>query len=317
MKDGPDHQRIPAPPGSPDSHDGRWRRVLARDESADGAFVYAVTSTGIYCRPSCPSRKPAPERVRFFPLPEIAERAGFRPCKRCRPQDGPDSPDPQVVLVRRAVRLIEDAPGGIPTLAELGRGTGTSPHHLQRLFTRLVGLSPRKYAEALRLRRLKAGLKAGDGVAGALYGAGYESSSRLYEKAAPHLGMTPASYAKGGRGARIAFATADSPLGRLLVAATERGVAMVALGASDRELERALGDEFPAAEIERDRGTLGGHLKAIVAHLSGRTRRIDLPLDVRATAFQWRVWRALAAIPVRIYLLTIDKYFLSQGRIEE
>ena len=219
--------------------DPRWHRVLARDVAADGAFVYAVRSTGIYCRPSCPSRKPGPEKVRFFAIPEGAERAGFRACKRCRPKDA-SAPDRRLAAVRRACRVIGDRDDGIPTLAELGRETGFSPHHLQRLFTGALGLSPRKYAEALRVERLKGRLKRGEGVAGALYGAGYGSVSRLYEKAGPHLGMTPASYARGGLGAEIAFATAASPPdigGRLLVAATARGVCMVALGGGDGDLE--------------------------------------------------------------------------------
>ncbi len=278
--------------------DPRWHRVLARDVAADGAFVYAVHSTGIYCRPSCPSRKPAPERVRFFTIPETAERAGFRACKRCRPKDAP-APDRRLAAVRRACRVIEDRDGPIPTLAELGRATGMSPYHLQRVFTRLVGLSPRKYAEALRVERLKVGLKRGEGVAGALYGAGYGSVSRLDEKAPAHLGMTPASYAKGGRGAEIQFAAADSPPnigGRLLVAATEKGVCMVALGGDDRELEKDLRREFPAAEI-RHGDTLGGHLEAVLDHVADPIFPLDLPLDVRATAFQWRVWECLRDIP--------------------
>ena len=212
-------------------------------------------------------------------------------------KDGSDIADPRLALVGRTCRLIEAAEDRIPTLAELGRATGMSPHHLQRVFTRLVGLSPRKYGEVLRLGRLKAGLKAGNGVADALYGAGYGSSSRLYEKAPAHLGMTPASYARGGRGAEIAFATAASPLGRLLVAATEKGVCMVALGDDDGVLERALRDDYPAAEIVSDGGRLKGPLGAVLDHLSGKLPHLDLPLDVRATAFQWRVWECLRDIP--------------------
>lgn len=212
-------------------------------------------------------------------------------------KDGPAFADPRLALVGCACRLIEAAEDRIPTLAELGRSTGMSPYHLQRVFTRLVGLSPRKYGEALRLGRLKTGLKTGNGVADALYGAGYGSSSRLYEKAPAHLGMTPASYARGGRGAEIAFATAASPLGRLLVAATERGVCMVALGDNDGALERALRDDYPAAEIVSDGGWLEGPLGAVLDHLSGKLPHLDLPLDVRATAFQWRVWECLRDIP--------------------
>lgn len=275
--------------------DPRWTKVLGRDAAADGAFVYAVTSTGVYCRPSCPSRRPAPARVRFFAVPEAAEAAGFRPCRRCRPDAAP-APDPGIAAVRRACRVIGAAEDGIPTLADLGRETGHSPHHLQRLFKRHLGLSPRKYGEALRLGRLKEGLRAGEGVAGALYGAGYGSPSRLYEKAAPQLGMTPASYQKGGRGARIAYATAESPLGRVLVAATEKGVCMVVLGAGERGLVNALAAEYPAAEIRRDEGALSGRLDAVLDRIGGGPGA-ELPLDVRATAFRWRVWEALSAIP--------------------
>ncbi|MFQ5765564.1 MAG: bifunctional DNA-binding transcriptional regulator/O6-methylguanine-DNA methyltransferase Ada [Rhodospirillales bacterium] len=275
--------------------DPRWARVLGRDAGSDGTFVYAVTSTGVYCRPSCPSRKPAPERVRFFPLPEAAEVAGFRPCRRCRPERTP-APDPGLEAVRHACREIAASEDGIPTLSELGRETGLSPHHLQRLFKGLLGVSPRKYGEALRLQRLKKGLRGGERIADALYGAGYGSSSRLYEKAGPHLGMTPASYAKGGQGARIAYATAESPLGRLLVAATAKGVCMVALGSGEKALIRELEAEYPAAEIRRNEGALTGRLTAVLNRIGGGPGG-DLPLDVRATAFQWRVWEALAAIP--------------------
>ena len=283
----------------PITADPRWQQVLDRDGGADGAFVYGVMSTGIYCRPSCPARKPAPERVRFFAVPEAAEQAGFRACKRCRPEEE-TAADPRLDAVRRACREIQNAGaalGGIPTLKDLGRETGLSPDHLQRLFKTLVGISPRKYGEALRVKRLKAGLKAGNGVADALYGAGYGSSSRLYEKAPAHLGMTPASYARGGRGAEIVFATAASLLGRLLVAATEKGVCMVALGDNDGVLERALRDDYPAAEIVRDGSRLKGPLGAVLGQLSGKLPHLDLPLDVRATAFQWRVWECLRDIP--------------------
>ena len=276
--------------------DERWRAVMARDAGFDGAFVYAVATTGIFCRPSCPSRRPRRHRVAFFPVPEAATRAGFRPCKRCRPEDAPGA-DHRLATVRRLCRIIEDADEGIPTLAMLGDEVSLSPHHLQRLFTRVMGISPRQYAEALRLERVKDALKDGEPVTAALYGAGYGSSSRLYEKAPHHLGMTPVSYAKGGKGAVITYAIAASPLGRLLVAATERGVCMVSLGDDDAELERELARDYPAATIHRDDGVLRDRLDAILAHLEGRQPHIALPLDVRATAFQWQVWQRLCAIP--------------------
>ncbi|MDP7652118.1 MAG: bifunctional DNA-binding transcriptional regulator/O6-methylguanine-DNA methyltransferase Ada [Rhodospirillales bacterium] len=281
----------------PKEDDARWQAVMARDAGFDGAFVYAVETTGIFCRPSCPSRRPGRHRVAFFAVPEAAARAGFRPCKRCRPEDAPGA-DKTLATVRRLCRIIEEADEGIPTLATLGAQVGLSPHHLQRLFARVMGISPRQYGAALRLGRVKEVLKDGEPVSAALYGAGYGSSSRLYEKAPDHLGMTPVSYAKGGKGAAIAYAIAASPLGRLLVAATERGVCMVSLGDDDAALEKELANDYPAAAIRRDDGALGQRLGAILAHLEGRQPHVQLPLDVRATAFQWQVWQRLCAIPM-------------------
>jgi AraC family transcriptional regulator of adaptative response/methylated-DNA-[protein]-cysteine methyltransferase len=278
------------------SDEDRWRAVLAADASQDGAFVYAVRSTGIYCRPSCPSRRPRHEMVRFFEAPEAAQRAGFRACRRCKPDDI-RATDPQVDAVRKACHYIDVHTEGTVTLAELGAAVGLSPHHFQRIFTRVMGISPRAYADARRLGRVKARLKAGDGVAGALYEAGYGSSSRLYERANGQLGMTPATYRRGGQGAAIRYTIARSPLGRLLVAATEKGVCMVCLGDRDDELEDELRREFPAAEIRRDNPALGTWVAALLRHLDGHEPRLELPLDVRATAFQWRVWQALRNIP--------------------
>ncbi len=276
--------------------DQRWRAVLARDPRADGLFVYAVRSTGVFCRPVCASRRPGRRQVTFYAFAEAAARAGYRPCRRCRPEAAA-SIDPGLEKVRRSVRIIDEESEGIPTLAALSARVGGSPHHLQRTFKRVMGISPRQYGEARRLERLKSNLKAGEPVASALYGAGYGSSSRLYEKAPGQLGMTPASYAKGGRGARIAFAVVGSPLGRLLGAATDVGVCAVSLGDSDSTLEEKLRADYPAAEVRRDDGALARHAAAILEHLEGGKRRLDLPLDVRATAFQWQVWERLRAIP--------------------
>lgn len=275
--------------------DRRWRAVVARDRTADGEFVYAVRSTRVYCRPSCPSRRPQRERVAFFQSPGEAERAGFRPCRRCRPSDR-SAGDVWVDRIRRACVYLANVDGH-PLLATLGARFGGSRFHFQRNFKRLVGVTPREYAEACRLRRVKRRLREGDAVTGAMLEAGYGSSSRFYERAAPKLGMTPTTYKNGGDGMSIRYATADSPLGRLLVAATSRGICAVAMGASNAELERALAQEYPAASIARDRGVLGDWMKQILAHLSGRQPRLDLPLDVQATAFQWQVWNALASIP--------------------
>jgi AraC family transcriptional regulator of adaptative response/methylated-DNA-[protein]-cysteine methyltransferase len=277
-----------------------WQAVESRSRAADGGFVYAVTTTGVYCRPSCPSRRPLRSNVEFYPLPAAAEHAGYRPCRRCRPQEQAPS-DPALERVRQACGVIDEAlaegEGGAPSLAALGEAVGMSPHHLQRLFKRHLGISPHDYADARRLARVKERLRAGDGVAGALYDAGYGSSSRLYERAPGQLGMTPATYARRGKGARIGYTIADCPLGRLLVAATERGICAVSLGSDDAVLERALAAEYAAAEISRDEARLGPWVSALLAHLAGRQQDLALPLDLQATGFQWQVWRELQRIP--------------------
>ncbi len=274
----------------------RWRAVENRDPRFDGAFVYGVSSTGIYCRPSCSSRQPRRDRVAFFPLAEAAEQAGYRACKRCRPHETAPT-DRRVDVVRRLCRAIEAFDEGVPTLADLAGKVGGSPHHLQKLFKRIMGISPRQYAEAIRLDRFKGALRDGEPVTAALYEAGYGSSSRLYEKAPGHLGMTPASYAKGGRGADIAYTIVASPLGRLLVAGTARGLCAVSLGDDDAELEKVIAGDFPEARRRRDDGALAAAAGAIVAHVEGSLPHVELPLDVRATAFQWQVWQCLSAIP--------------------
>ena len=280
--------------------DSRWQAVLARDPTYDGRFVYGVRSTGVFCRPSCPSRKPNRDRVVFFDVPETASAAGYRACKRCRP-DALTPPDPRLDLVRRACRAIEAARDHSLTLTELGHAVKASPHHLQRVFTMILGLSPRQYADAVRLGRVKALLRDGTPVTAALYEAGYGSSSRLYERASERMGMTPASYARGGRGARVAYAIVDdpspAPMGRVLVAATERGVCMVALGDDDAFLEDELRAELPAAEIMRDEGALAERAAAVAGLVAGHATATDLPLDIRATAFQWQVYQRLMAIP--------------------
>ena len=274
----------------------RWQAITSRDGAFDGAFVFAVATTGIYCRPSCPSRRPKRRNVSFFALPEGAERGGYRACLRCRPREF-SSPDPRIESLRALCRFIESCDQGPPTLEVLGEMAGLSPYHLQRSFKRMVGVTPRQYHDAVRIERLKSALRGGDAVTGALYEAGYGSSSRLYEKAPSQLGMTPAAYRKGGKGAEIAFAITDSPLDRLLVGATALGVAAVYLGDDDAELEAALRAEYPAAAISRDDRGLGRWIEPLLAHLQGRQPHLDLPLDVRATAFQRQVWEALRAIP--------------------
>jgi AraC family transcriptional regulator of adaptative response/methylated-DNA-[protein]-cysteine methyltransferase len=287
----------PTPDESPPLDDeGRWQAVLARDARRDGTFVFGVRSTGIYCRPSCPARRPRRERVVFFALPEAAEGAGFRACRRCQPRAARTG-DPRAAWVRRLCRHIDRHLDEPLTLAGLSGPAGVGPHHLQRTFKRLMGITPRQYAEARRLGVLKAHLKGGRAVTEATYEAGYGSSSRVYEHARERLGMTPATYRRGGRGMRLRYAIVDCPLGRLLVAGTERGLSAVSLADDDARLEKALREEYPAAEIRRDDVGLGPWVRALLRHLDGEEPHLDLPLDVQATAFQWRVWRELRRIP--------------------
>ena len=279
--------------------DARWDAVLGHDRSADGLFVYAVASTGVYCRPSCPSRRPRRDRVTFFETPAGAREAGFRACKRCHPDAAAAATDPWIEKIRRACVYLSNVEGH-PALATLAARLGGSPYHLQRNFKRLVGVSPREYADAIRLRKVKGTLRQAGAITGAMLEAGYGSSSRFYERAVPKLGMAPSVYRRGGAGMTIGYAIVDSSnaaLGRLLVAATSRGVCAVSMGSSDGELRRALSREFPAAAIAPDSGAIKQWTRAILAHLAGRTPRLDLPLDVQATAFQWQVWQALASIP--------------------
>jgi AraC family transcriptional regulator, regulatory protein of adaptative response / methylated-DNA-[protein]-cysteine methyltransferase len=292
----------------------QWQAVEARDRRADGAFVYAVRSTGIYCRPSCPSRKPRREQVVIFSLPEAAEQEGFRECRRCRPRTLPIR-DSRVETVARVCREIEARVKADPgldlrsdtqlTLTALGKSAGMSPHQLDRAFRSAMGITPRQYADAQRMRRLKSRLKKGDNVTTALYEAGYGSSSRLYERAPSHLGMTPAAYGRGGAGMEIHYTIVDSPLGRLLVGATDRGVSALYLGESDATLRAALRQEYPAADLipgtaatgHQIAGSLDERIGKILSHLRGQEPHLDLPTDVQGTAFQRRVWEELRKIP--------------------
>lgn len=279
-----------------DTVESQWQAVLTKDSRFDGQFVFAVSSTGIYCRPSCPSRRPHRERVSFFSLPEAAETAGFRACLRCHPRDANLS-DPQVVMAREVCRLIDENDEEPLTLANLSSRVGVSPFHLQRTFKSVMGVSPSQYAEACRIGKFKRGVRDGESVTNAIYDAGFGSSSRLYERAASRLGMTPATYGKGGRGAVIRYAIVETSLGLLLVAATDKGVCSVALGDSESVLENELRQELPHAEIQRGDQDLRLATQSIIEHLEGKTPHIDLPLDIRATAFQLQVWEQLRAIP--------------------
>lgn len=273
-----------------------WRAVLDRDSRFDGRIFFGVRSTGIYCRPSCPARRPRREQVVFFRIPEAAERAGFRSCRRCQPRNATTF-DPQVEMVRRACDYIEGHADELPTLDDLSAHTGVSPYHLQRVFKRIAGITPRQYAEAFRLDLFKAGVKKGATVAGAMYDAGYGSSSRLYERAPARLGMTPAEYRRGGKDVRIKYTIAGTSLGRLLVAGTEKGICSVRLGDSDALLETNLLSEYPEADVSRDDKALGDWVEQLLSHLEGNRPHLNLPLDVQATVFQWSVWEKLKEIP--------------------
>ncbi len=272
-----------------------WQAVVEKDSSANGTFYVAVRSTGVYCKPSCPSRRPKRENVSFYASPEAAEQAGYRACKRCRPRDV--QADPQVEIVQRVCRYIEQHLEGAISLADLSGQFNISPFHLQRIFKRVMGISPRQYAEAYRLDQLKAQLKERESVTEALYEVGYSSSSRLYERSS--LGMTPTTYQRGGAGMHISYTIVDLPLGRLLVAATQKGVCSVCIGDEDTLLEKAFQKEYPLADVNHDvDGTpLHNWVETLVRHLNGQQPHLELPLDVQATAFQRRVWQALQAIP--------------------
>ena len=273
----------------------RWEAVVARDASQDGKFVFAVSSTGVYCRPSCPARRPRRENVDFFLRPENAEQAGYRACLRCRPKAL--SGNGQADSVKAICRFIEQHLDEPITLARLGREFHRSPFHLQRRFKVVLGITPREYADSCRLRTLKRNLQAGDSVTRAMYDAGYGSSSRLYERTASQLGMTPDKYRRGAIAAGIRYTVADSPLGRMLIAATERGICAIQFARTDDELIEGLKREFPFATRKQDDAGLREWVAALLQHMRGKQLDSSLPLDIRATAFQRRVWTHLQSIP--------------------
>ncbi|HEX2891664.1 bifunctional DNA-binding transcriptional regulator/O6-methylguanine-DNA methyltransferase Ada [Vineibacter terrae] len=298
---------VPAPAASASDGDmpdaeACWVALRRRDRAFNGRFYFAVRTTGVYCLPSCGARTPRRENVAFHPSCEAAEAAGFRPCKRCRPREWLTGKGLSRA-VATACRLLDDIDADTPpSLEAIARKVGITASTLTRRFQRELGVSPRDWLAARKTGRFKAALKSGESVTEALYGAGYGSSSRVYENADKVLGMTPATYRKGGAGARIAYAIADSDHGRVLVGATHKGIAAVYLGDNDTKLADDLHRDFPAAEIVRDNDALEPRVKAVLARLDGRKPSaidaVDLPLDIVGTAFQWRVWKALTDIPV-------------------
>jgi AraC family transcriptional regulator of adaptative response/methylated-DNA-[protein]-cysteine methyltransferase len=277
--------------------DPRWAAVLARDASADGVFVYSVATTGVYCRPTCPARRARPEHVAFHASPEAAEQAGFRPCKRCRP-DGVGLAEQRAAMIAEACRFIERA-AEAPSLAALARRAGVSPFHFHRQFKAATGVTPKAYAAAERARRVREGLAGQSAsVTEAIYDAGFNSNGRFYESSNDMLGMTPSDYRAGGAGAVIRFAIAACSLGSILVAASERGVCAILLGDDPDALARELQDRFPKAELIGGDGDFERLVADVVGFVEWPALGLDLPLDIRGTAFQQRVWRALRDIPV-------------------
>jgi AraC family transcriptional regulator of adaptative response/methylated-DNA-[protein]-cysteine methyltransferase len=272
-----------------------WAALTSRDARADGAFYYSVRTTGVYCRPNCPSRLPRRENVAFYETAAEAEAAGFRPCKRCRPNGG-SLAERHVAAIDRACALIR-ARDSLPTLDELAAAAGISRFHFHRVFKQITGATPREWGKAHRLGRFAARLDAGESVAGAVYGAGFGASSRAYEAAASGLGMTPGARRHGGRGETIRFTTVKTSLGWALVAATARGICMTALGDERNPLEAELRRRFPAALIWPADAALTAWAGEIVRFVTQPDAPPDLPLDIRGTAFQAQVWRALQKIP--------------------
>jgi AraC family transcriptional regulator, regulatory protein of adaptative response / methylated-DNA-[protein]-cysteine methyltransferase len=270
----------------------RWQAVQTRDSSMDNVFVYAVRSTGIYCQPSCPSRQPKLENVAFFDTPKQAELAGFRRCKRCWARA---EKDVTANMVQKVIHLLENE-ADEPSLETLGAAVNLSPWHLQRIFKTAVGVSPKQYAKTHRAKKLRSELKSNDSVTRAMYEAGFGSSSRMYESQNAQLGMNPKKYRAGGEGERIAYVQMDSPVGRMLLAATARGLVAVRFGDDTQTLGELRG-EYPNATLEPDPDLLAPQTQAILEHILGHTHDLNLPTDVQATIFQTRVWNALKSIP--------------------
>jgi AraC family transcriptional regulator of adaptative response/methylated-DNA-[protein]-cysteine methyltransferase len=273
----------------------RWNAVTQRDRQAEGEFIYAVRTTGVYCRPTCSSRRPNRENVVFFEKYEDAERAGYRACRKCRPKTASGRPQlPEAII--QACKLIEEAEEP-PTLEELAGAVGLSPYYFHRLFKKVVGVTPKGFVAAQRVRRLQDGLLRGRRVAEAIYDAGFGSSSRCYERVGDILGMTPSKYKDGAAGLEIRFAVAKSYLGWVLVAATERGICVIDFGDRPENLRERLLARFPKAILLDDDPDFAAWVAQVLAFIEAPSRGLDLPLDIHGTAFQQRVWRALQTIP--------------------
>jgi AraC family transcriptional regulator of adaptative response/methylated-DNA-[protein]-cysteine methyltransferase len=273
----------------------RWQAIKRRDAAFDGKFVFAVRTTGVFCRPSCTSRPAKRENVSFFPTVTEAEKAGYRACKRCRPERL-GAPDPQVEAVKRACERIEQAEEE-PKLAALAASARLSPYHFHRVFKAITGVTPKAYAAETRARRAADKLRTAETVTEAIYDAGFNSSSRFYESTAARLGMTPGALRRGGAGVVIRFAVGQASLGAVLVAATDKGVCAITLGDDPDALVRDLQDRFPNAQFEGGDAEFERMVAQVVGLVEAPGQRLDLPLDIRGTAFQQKVWAALSAIP--------------------
>ena len=278
----------------------KWEAVCSRDRANDGRFYTAVRTTGVYCRPSCSSRRPLRKNVTFYDTPAAAEAAGYRACKRCRPLELVGD-SRLVARMRELCRYIERHADERLTLADLSRQASVSTFHLQRSFKALVGVSPKAYAEACRLEHFKRELRAGKSVTDATYEAGFGSSSRVYERIDTRLGMTPRQYREQGSGVAISWATATTSLGLMMLAATDRGLCFIQFGTDEAALLEGLRREYPRATIvpmhDEQREVFDRWMHALSSHLEGQSREVDLPLDIRGTAFQMKVWRYLQKIP--------------------
>jgi AraC family transcriptional regulator, regulatory protein of adaptative response / methylated-DNA-[protein]-cysteine methyltransferase len=277
------------------SDEQRWQALLHRDQRADGAFLYAVRSTAVYCRPTCSSRLPNRENVVFFTSSSAAEEAGFRPCKRCSPREA-SAREHHVKAMIQACKLIDQSEEH-PRLQNLAAAVGMSSSNFHRLFKEIVGVTPKQYAATVRMDRLRSGLTEGLSITQSIYDAGFSSVSRFYEGSRNMLGMTPSTYKNGAAGLRIHVAVADSFLGWVLVAATDRGICSIDFGDTPQSLLERLRRRFPKAELRQDDSGFGAWVSRVAAFLEAPAHGLDLPLDIQGTAFQQRVWRALQKIP--------------------